>query len=393
MKKNLKFLVVTMMIGLFLTVPFVGKVMAAQFTDVQEGSWYYDEVQKIASQGIVNGYPDGSFKPEGPVKVKPFIKMVFGSMGYTDLKAKAGEDWAQPYINKGIKTGIIEKGDFLNYDRYISRGEMAKLMVRAIEFSGEKDYPANINDYHKLIADYNEMFRPDGDNINTDTRDYSLKAFVKGLITGYPDGEFKSDFCANRAEACVMLERMIDKNFRKIPELPENISSLPEPREPERYVYWDKVVPVTYAHVGEPKGDFIEPIIQLRYNDDPGMNQYFSIHIKNNHAEYVPVKEDYRKKINFISPKQLNHRDGKDNQGHWVKRTINDWKVPGWEYVLFGNGVALTREDRKVLKIAPGMEIEFETIMKKVKTGETRTYSGKAVVQEKTFLGFDKIPS
>ena len=36
----------------------------ASFTDIAEGQWYTDAVNWAAEQGVVNGYPDGSFKPE-----------------------------------------------------------------------------------------------------------------------------------------------------------------------------------------------------------------------------------------------------------------------------------------------------------------------------------------
>ena len=38
----------------------------ASFSDVEEGTWYSDNVKKAASAGIINGYPDGTFKPAEP---------------------------------------------------------------------------------------------------------------------------------------------------------------------------------------------------------------------------------------------------------------------------------------------------------------------------------------
>lgn len=39
----------------------------ASFTDIAEGQWYTDAVNWAAEQGVVNGYPDGTFRPEAPI--------------------------------------------------------------------------------------------------------------------------------------------------------------------------------------------------------------------------------------------------------------------------------------------------------------------------------------
>ena len=38
--------------------------MEKTFTDIEEGAWYEEAVKEAAADGILNGYPDGSFKPE-----------------------------------------------------------------------------------------------------------------------------------------------------------------------------------------------------------------------------------------------------------------------------------------------------------------------------------------
>ena len=39
----------------------------ASFTDIAEGQWYTDAVNWAAEQGVVNGYPDGTFAPDKAV--------------------------------------------------------------------------------------------------------------------------------------------------------------------------------------------------------------------------------------------------------------------------------------------------------------------------------------
>ena len=37
------------------------------FEDVEEGRWSYDAIRWCAERGLLQGYPDGTFKPEEPV--------------------------------------------------------------------------------------------------------------------------------------------------------------------------------------------------------------------------------------------------------------------------------------------------------------------------------------
>lgn len=39
-------------------------VNACAFSDVQSGSWYYDNVTDMTNQGYLSGYEDGTFRPD-----------------------------------------------------------------------------------------------------------------------------------------------------------------------------------------------------------------------------------------------------------------------------------------------------------------------------------------
>ncbi|MBR5926112.1 MAG: S-layer homology domain-containing protein, partial [Firmicutes bacterium] len=51
----------------------------AEFTDVAEGLWYSDSVAWAAEQGIVTGFPDGSFKPDQNVSREDLACIVYRS--------------------------------------------------------------------------------------------------------------------------------------------------------------------------------------------------------------------------------------------------------------------------------------------------------------------------
>ncbi len=59
---------------------------AIQFTDVLPGSTFYDYVRCMACRGIVNGYADGTFKPNANVTRGQLSKIVSNAAGFNDTQ-------------------------------------------------------------------------------------------------------------------------------------------------------------------------------------------------------------------------------------------------------------------------------------------------------------------
>ena len=73
------------------------------FKDVPKSEWYAPYVGYMTKQGIITGYPDGSFKPDEYVSEKAFFSMVLKAMGYT----ASDFDWNT--INKvAFEAGLVE---------------------------------------------------------------------------------------------------------------------------------------------------------------------------------------------------------------------------------------------------------------------------------------------
>ena len=193
-----------------------------QFSDVRETDWFYPTVSKLVEKGYIGGYPDGTFKPQNNIRVSEFTKILISAIGYQVDVSKGGY-WAEGYINKAKELGIIQDNEFDDYDRYITRGEMARMIVRAGTGTSAKgkgislDVPDNYKSYSYLITDYSTL--------DPDSKDIALKVFVSGIITGFPDGSFGFDKNATRAEACAILMRFLEKDQRKIPELPVDFNN------------------------------------------------------------------------------------------------------------------------------------------------------------------------
>lgn len=167
--------------------------------------WSREYVLQLTEKGIFQGYADGTFKPNDNITVAEFIKIVVVAMGH-DLRPGPGDRWYIPFKQKAEEIGLIQGNEigYFEYTRPITRGEMARILVRA---TGD-----GVDDYEKFIDNYVDYTK-----IPTALREYVLKATALGLIQGYEDSEFKADKNATRAEASTMITRLIDPDRRAEP--------------------------------------------------------------------------------------------------------------------------------------------------------------------------------
>lgn len=99
-------------------VPVMQGASAAVFTDVSTGSKYYEAVNRLSELGIINGYEDGSFRPDNNVTRAEFSKIIVGMMNKaTEAKStppsSAFDDvnqvqWCIPYVNYLTANGVIK---------------------------------------------------------------------------------------------------------------------------------------------------------------------------------------------------------------------------------------------------------------------------------------------
>lgn len=176
-----------------------------QFKDIKPTSWYTETVAKLVKLGIIDGYSDGTFRPNNTIKRDEFIKLVVSSMGY---KIEPGEVyWARPYIDKAIEIGLITKDEFDDYKVNIRREEMSSIIVNAAlkttdTVSNANSYDhlkRNIKDYHLISDKYKQQV---------------LYAYDLGIMSGYDDGTVRPKNNANRAEASAVIMRYLDKSLR-----------------------------------------------------------------------------------------------------------------------------------------------------------------------------------
>lgn len=188
------------------------------FTDVKESSWYYQNVQVLVEEGIIDGYGDGVFGPEDTMTADQFIKTMVVALGHK--LTNGTEYWAQPYIDKALELNIIEEGDFSSYKSQITRAEMAKMVVKVVEsLEGSKTYEYNTTTNDLLLTQIADRHLISDEMMEA----FISKSYELGIITGYDTGAFKPDASLKRSEACTVIRRVIDATQRK-PFVPKEVA-------------------------------------------------------------------------------------------------------------------------------------------------------------------------
>lgn len=114
------------------------------FSDVAGGVWYTDAILWAAENEIVNGYPDGTFQPDGNITRQEAVTMLSRYMDYKSVtlektaEAKTFTDeakiagWAKDAVTRCVEGGLLEgypDGSF-QPEGLITRAEAAKLIVK-----------------------------------------------------------------------------------------------------------------------------------------------------------------------------------------------------------------------------------------------------------------------
>ncbi|MBU7318503.1 S-layer homology domain-containing protein [Paenibacillus oleatilyticus] len=170
------------------------------------GHWAESDIKAIVAAGYVDGYPDGSFKPDHTVTRAEFITMTAKAAGLKPVPGGDNKEWHAPYVAALVQAGIHQYKDFSSGDwnTPITRMEMARLAVRASDKS---------------------LQSPED---STDAKKFMFLATQKGLITGMADGQLGKEESATRAQSVKIIQRILDVSQGKKLEVDKRAASYAE---------------------------------------------------------------------------------------------------------------------------------------------------------------------
>ena len=155
------------------------------FSDVKRSAWYNNAVSTLTKAGILKGYEDGTFQPNGYITRAEFatiaIRFFSGVYEGEDLFPDIKGHWAEDYINNAANKGLVkgyEDGTF-GPDRYITRAEAVTLVNRTLNRHPHNDglhkdmlvWPDNMDTSKWYYADMQEATNSHEPDKNKSTAD------------------------------------------------------------------------------------------------------------------------------------------------------------------------------------------------------------------------------
>lgn len=133
------------------------------FTDIATGRWSAHDIEYMADKNVVNGYPDGEFKPEQNLTRGEFAALIFRFTGvplakienpFTDLDESY---WAYDEVLSLINSGLMEGYPDKTYmpQNYITRAEVMTVVNKILGRKPVESYVKSLefNPYNDLYSD------------------------------------------------------------------------------------------------------------------------------------------------------------------------------------------------------------------------------------------------
>ena len=180
------------------------------FSDVSETNcaWAKEAVEVLATSGCVSGVSPSLFEPARNVTRAEFVKMLSLLMGIEPLENRAapfvdvsGNEWHAGYLSAAVASGLVMGGadGLFRPDDPISRQEVSILLARSV----------NVGEAPGGTAQGDVSGFSDAEEIPRWAREAASIVTGLGIVKGLPDGSFRPGAATTRAEAAVMLARLL----------------------------------------------------------------------------------------------------------------------------------------------------------------------------------------
>ena len=165
--------------------------------------WATKPVNTLIAKGVIDGYPDGTFKPDQPITRAEFAKMVAKTFGYGKSGQPGAADakghWAAGYISAATAQKVMKTfgdGSFRPESR-LTRAQLATMLTRVVHLvSAQEQYteswPVSFTDVSANHGSYR----------------YIETTNKLGVLPANMQNQFQPDRAATRAEVAWTLEAL-----------------------------------------------------------------------------------------------------------------------------------------------------------------------------------------
>lgn len=99
------------------------------FSDVMKDSWYAPEVCYAKIKALIDGYPDGTYRPAASINFVEAAKIISNVFALGIEDPDTGEFWYRPYVQRLSDLHAIPTS-IKRFDQILTRGEMAEIVYR-----------------------------------------------------------------------------------------------------------------------------------------------------------------------------------------------------------------------------------------------------------------------
>lgn len=181
---------------------------ASQFTDVPQNFWASNDINRLASSGIIAGYPDRTFKPDLPVTRAEFSSMLVSGLNlqstptfpqqvFNDVPTN---HWANKDVDRVLSKGLVTgyPNDTFRPNDPISRAEALSVISRVLPGTTNMQEAMNILDQYQ-----------DGNQVPTWARMSVAEAMKADVLQGQPNANMiNANKSATRADVASMISNV-----------------------------------------------------------------------------------------------------------------------------------------------------------------------------------------
>lgn len=118
------------------------------YTDVKAGDWFNNAVSTLSRMGILGGYADGTFRPDATITRAEFAKIAVSFFKYKDIASEniftdvVRGSWYESFVTAAAEIGLIEgyeDGTF-RPDASITRAEACTIINRTLGRAPDEDH-------------------------------------------------------------------------------------------------------------------------------------------------------------------------------------------------------------------------------------------------------------
>ena len=158
------------------------------FADVNSGDWFYDYVEYVYANGLMDGTSDTTFEPNSNMT----RAMVWAILARIDGETVTGANWVETAREWAMANGV---SDGENANGYVTREQLATMLWR---YAGEPE------------SDYSLSAFTDAGSVSDYAATAMAWAVEHGIITGMTDTTLEPQGTATRAQCAAMLMRFVE---------------------------------------------------------------------------------------------------------------------------------------------------------------------------------------